>query len=165
LPGLFSTAYRVLRNVGLEKWHNTEFCIFLFAWCFSFKPWWFLFLFFLQIFFSNQIICQIACLFREGVALNFRQGIAGSSYFPIHYHSRLFTGNKVSGVDDTELKDMEFFYREMREDLRNKKIKWEVNRVKVNSFFLRMIVVFFLVLIFTVRFSLSHILGGFFMPN
>ena len=72
-------------------------------------------------FFSKQIICQIACLIRERVALNFRQGIAGSSYFPIHYHSRLFTGNKVSGVDDTELKDMEFFYREMREDLRNKK--------------------------------------------
>jgi hypothetical protein len=33
----------------------------------------------------------------------------------------LFTGNKVSGVDDTALKDMEFFYREMREDLQNKK--------------------------------------------
>jgi len=113
---------------------------------FPLNPGDFLFVFPANFCFSKQVICQIACLFRRGLALKLGRDCR-LELFSDPLSQPLFTGNKVSGVDDTELKDMEFFFI----------VKWgRICKIKnqmgsksskgwfVLAFFLRMIVVFFL---------------------
>ena len=67
------------------------------------------YLFFLQIFvFLSKSFARLHVCSEGGLALKLGRDCR-LELFSDPLSQPLFTGNKVSGVDDTELKDMEFF--------------------------------------------------------
>lgn len=125
---------------------------------FPLNPGDFLFVFPANFCFSKQVICQIACLFRRGVGSEIRQGLQARVIFRSIITAAVYRQQSLGGRWHRIERHGVFFI-----------VKWgRICKIKnqmgsksskgcfVLAFFLRMIVVFFFVLIFTVRFSLSH---------
>ena len=168
----FSTASRVSRNMGSLIIHDTilNFAFFCTLARFFFNPGDFRVFFFLHFFFVIATQYFRIARFRFTKSMSWAVTRRLREIFPIHYHSRLKTAFKVLGRWHRYERHGVFF--SWNEGVCE--IKMGKKSSKVDSFFQFVFFSIFFsfcawsLFLFSPNFAvpfLSHILGGFFMPN